>query len=89
MLNVTTQDHGLELALDNQIIAAAKPAIEKSEKVVFESKINVNPTVGTMTSHGVTRCTASRVCPQAPSCRLNGSAGQSWARSCARVLHSR
>ena len=47
---------GLEFALDNQIIAAARGAIERGEPVVFQSKVeNVNRTVGTMLSHEVTK----------------------------------
>lgn len=45
------QDHGLEKALDNKLIAKAKNAIEKGEKTSFISPINnVNRTVGAMLS---------------------------------------
>ena len=45
------QDHGLEKALDHQLIAKAKNAIENGEKVSFISPINnVNRTVGAMLS---------------------------------------
>ncbi|MBF0486117.1 MAG: glutamate synthase large subunit, partial [Candidatus Omnitrophica bacterium] len=45
------QDHGLEKALDNQIIAKCREAIEKKTPVSFEMEVkNVNRTVGTMLS---------------------------------------
>ena len=37
--NVGKQDHGLEFALDNALIAAAEPAIKSGEKVVYEGTI--------------------------------------------------
>jgi glutamate synthase (NADPH) large chain len=50
------QDHGLDQALDHEIMAKAKPALEKKEKVRFEQQIrNVNRTVGTMLSSELTR----------------------------------
>jgi glutamate synthase (NADPH/NADH) len=77
--NVMKQDHGLKFALDNQIIAAAQPAIERGEKVVFTSKIeNVNRTVGTMVSHEVTKKYGVEGLPDGTiTCKLSGSAGQS------------
>ena len=51
-----TQDHGLEKALDNDLIAAAKPALEKGEVVRIEREIkNVNRTAGAMLSGEVAR----------------------------------
>ncbi len=51
-----TQDHGLEGALDNDLIAAAKDALDKREPVRLErSVINVNRTVGAMLSGEVAR----------------------------------
>jgi len=45
------QDHGLEKALDQELIAACQPAIEKGEAVVIDREIrNVNRTVGAMLS---------------------------------------
>jgi glutamate synthase (NADPH/NADH) large chain len=50
------QDHGLEAALDNDLIAAAAPALEAREPVRIErSVINVNRTVGAMLSGEVAR----------------------------------
>lgn len=51
-----TQDHGLEAALDNDLIAASAPALEKGEPVRLERKvINVNRTVGAMLSGEVAK----------------------------------
>ncbi|WP_198679161.1 glutamate synthase large subunit [Thermomonospora amylolytica] len=52
---VTSQDHGLEKALDNTLIQLAESAIERGEKVKLELPIrNVNRTVGTMLGHQIT-----------------------------------
>ena len=54
--NLTTQEHGLEGALDNELIALAAPAIERKEPVRAQLPIrNVNRTVGTMLGTAVTR----------------------------------
>ncbi len=54
--NTTTQDHGLENALDNKLIELAKAALEKKEPVrISESIKNVNRTVGTMLGAELTR----------------------------------
>ncbi len=51
-----TQDHGLEAALDNDLIAASAPALESGQAVRIErSVINVNRTVGAMLSGEVAR----------------------------------
>jgi glutamate synthase (NADPH/NADH) large chain len=45
------QDHGIDAALDNQLIAQAKPALENGEKVTIDIEIqNHNRTFGTMLS---------------------------------------
>ncbi|MEO6386816.1 MAG: glutamate synthase large subunit [Croceibacterium sp.] len=50
------QDHGLAAALDNELIAAAMPAIEGGETVVLERTVrNVNRTVGAMLSGEIAR----------------------------------
>jgi len=50
------QDHGLENALDNDLIAAAAPALERGEPVVIErAVVNVNRTVGAMLSGEVAK----------------------------------
>ena len=54
--NNDVQDHGLANALDNKLIASAKAALEKAEKVTINLPIsNTNRTVGTMLSHEVAK----------------------------------
>jgi glutamate synthase (NADPH/NADH) large chain len=51
-----TQDHGLDKALDQDLIKAAAPALEKGEAVRIEREvINVNRTVGAMLSGEVAK----------------------------------
>ncbi|WP_219893650.1 glutamate synthase large subunit [Aquisediminimonas profunda] len=51
-----TQDHGLDKALDRELIAAAAPALERGEAVRIEREVkNVNRTVGAMLSGEVAR----------------------------------
>ena len=53
---ITTQDHGLEKALDVQIIDQAQPALLHGEPVRIDLAVsNVNRTVGTMTGSELTR----------------------------------
>ena len=50
------QDHGLDKALDRDLIAAAAPALERGEAVRIEREVrNVNRTVGAMLSGEVAR----------------------------------
>ena len=50
------QNHNLDKALDHELIAKAKPALERGEKVEFEQRIrNVNRTVGTMLSYQISK----------------------------------
>jgi glutamate synthase (NADPH) large chain len=50
------QDHGIDGALDHELMEKAKPALENKEKVRFTQKLrNVNRTVGTMLSSELTR----------------------------------
>lgn len=74
-----SQDHGLEKALDNEIIKLAKPALEKGEKVDIELPIiNINRVVGTMLSHELAKATNGKLLPDDTiNIKLNGSAGQS------------
>jgi glutamate synthase (NADPH/NADH) large chain len=54
--NLTTQDHGLVRALDNQLIELAAAALKSGETVNIEMPIkNVNRTVGTMLGSEITR----------------------------------
>ena len=58
------QDHGLDRALDQQLIAMATPAIEDGKAVEIELPVqNVNRTVGTMLGSAVTRVRAARASP--------------------------
>ena len=53
---VTSQDHGLDQALDNTLIQLAEGALEEGRPVRLELPIrNVNRTVGTMLGYEVTR----------------------------------
>ncbi len=74
------QDHGLEKALDNQLIAQAKAALEHKKPVVIESAIrNVNRTVGTMLSHEIVKRFGQAGLPaNTITVKLKGSAGQSF-----------
>ncbi len=77
---VQTQDHGLEHALDHQLIEIARPALENGEPVraVVEVR-NVNRTVGTMLGHEVTKRYRGEGLPtDTIDLTLTGSAGQSF-----------
>ncbi|HWH32328.1 MAG TPA: glutamate synthase large subunit [Egibacteraceae bacterium] len=77
---VTTQDHGLDKALDNELIAQARPALEDAAPVRFASPIrNVNRTVGTMLGAEVTRRYGGKGLPDDTiQIDFTGSAGQSF-----------
>lgn len=74
-----TQDHGLDKALDVELIAACQPAITDGEPVVLEREIrNVNRTVGTMLGHEITKATTGAGLPDDTiDITFTGSAGQS------------
>ncbi len=74
------QDHGLDKALDNELIAAAADALDNRQPVVIERKvINVNRTVGAMLSGEVARRHGHAGLPDNTiSVRLTGTAGQSF-----------
>jgi glutamate synthase (NADPH/NADH) large chain len=76
---VEEQDHGLEKALDHKLIAQAKAALDKGEKVSFISSVkNVNRTVGTMLSGEVARKYGHEGLPDDTiHIQLHGTAGQS------------
>jgi glutamate synthase (NADPH/NADH) large chain len=74
------QDHGLDQALDQELIRQAAPALERGEPVRIEIAIrNVHRTVGTMLGAEVTRRHGGTGLP-ADTIRvhLRGSAGQSF-----------
>lgn len=74
------QDHGLDRALDNRLIALAGDALERSEPVRIDLPVrNVNRTVGTMLGHEVTKRFGGAGLPDDTiDVTLTGSAGQSF-----------
>jgi glutamate synthase (NADPH/NADH) large chain len=85
---VLEQDHCLEKALDHKLIAQAKPAIEKGEKVSFISPIkNVNRTAGTMLSGEVAKKYGHEGLPDDTiHIQMHGTAGQSFGAFLARGI---
>jgi glutamate synthase (NADPH/NADH) large chain len=77
---VTAQDHGLEKALDHQLVTLAADALEHAEPVRLELPVrNVNRTVGTMLGHEVTKRYGGKGLPDGTiDVTLTGSAGQSF-----------
>ena len=77
---VTDQDHGLDKALDNELIAMCAPALERGEPVRIQMGIrNVNRTVGTMLGSAVTRIYGGEGLPEDTiDITFTGSAGQSF-----------
>lgn len=73
------QDHGLDEALDNQLIELAQDALENGNKVDIELPvININRVVGTMLSNEVAKKYGNELLPDGTiTIKLNGSAGQS------------
>lgn len=78
--NVIKQDHGLEFALDNDLIKLAQPALDDGRAVQHELPIrNVNRTVGTMLSGQVAARYGYQGLPDDTiTFKFNGSAGQSF-----------
>ena len=76
----TSQDHGLERALDNTLIQLAEGALEEGRPVRLELPIrNVNRTVGTMLGYEVTRRWGGEGLPDDTiDISFDGSAGQSF-----------
>ena len=74
------QDHALEKALDNELLAIADEAISTGVPVRAQLAVrNVNRTVGTMLGHEVTRRTGGSGLPDGTiDLTLIGSAGQSF-----------
>ena len=81
VFNTQSQDHGLDKALDNVLIAKSKNAIETGSKITFEENIfNTNRVVGTMLSSEVAKVWEEKGLPEDTiNIKLNGSAGQSFA----------
>jgi glutamate synthase (NADPH/NADH) large chain/glutamate synthase (ferredoxin) len=78
-LHVDRQDHGLEKALDNVLIAKSKAAIDKGERVQFmEVARNVNRSVGAMLSGAVTKVHPDGLPDDTIRIQLEGTGGQSF-----------
>jgi glutamate synthase (NADPH/NADH) large chain len=77
--NVSEQDHGLDAALDNELIALSQPAFTSQELVRIDMPVrNVNRTVGTMLGAEITRAFGGSGLPDGSiDITLHGSAGQS------------
>ena len=77
---VTSQDHGLDKALDNTLIQLAEGALEEGRPVRLDLPIrNVNRTVGTMLGYEVTRRWGGEGLPEDTiDISFRGSAGQSF-----------
>jgi glutamate synthase (NADPH/NADH) large chain len=75
-----SQNHGLELALDQELLTLAEPALERGEHVRIELPIrNVNRTVGTLLGSALTRKWGGDGLPDGTiDVHLRGSAGQSF-----------
>ncbi|WP_300759974.1 glutamate synthase-related protein [Janthinobacterium sp.] len=84
--HVENQDHALEKALDHKLIAQARAALEKGERVSFISPVrNLNRTVGTMLSGEVAKKYGHAGLPDDTiHIQLQGTAGQS---ACAFLAH--
>lgn len=78
--NTTTQDHGLDRALDNELVRIAADALEKGEPVRAQLEVrNVNRTVGTILGHEVTKRYKGEGLPDGTiDITFTGSAGQSF-----------
>ncbi|WP_194839990.1 glutamate synthase large subunit [Aeromicrobium yanjiei] len=76
----TSQDHALDRALDNELIALSADALERGEPVRAQVEIrNVNRTVGTMLGHEVTKRYRGEGLPENTiDLTFLGSAGQSF-----------
>ena len=79
MIQSVGQDHGLEDALDQQLIRLAQPAIDDGHHVSIDLDIrNVHRTVGTMLGHEVTKRWKGAGLPDGTiDITFTGSAGQS------------
>ncbi|HEY2156002.1 MAG TPA: glutamate synthase large subunit, partial [Isosphaeraceae bacterium] len=77
---VVEQDHGLDQALDQQLLPLAAPALERGEAVEIDMAIrNVNRTVGTILGSELTRKYGAPGLPDDTiKIRFTGSAGQSF-----------
>jgi len=75
-----SQDHGLDKAIDNKLVALAEPALTRGDKVEIRMPIiNTNRTVGTILSHTLVKAWGEKGLPDDTiHIRFEGSAGQSF-----------
>jgi len=77
--HIEDQEHGLEKALDNVLIAKSRAAIDKGERVKFiEVARNVNRSVGAMLSGAVTKVHPEGLPDDTIRIQLEGTGGQSF-----------
>src|SRR6185436_14241298 len=78
--NTTGQDHGLDKALDNELVRICADALERGEPVRAQVEVrNVNRTVGTILGHEVTKRYRAEGLPDGTiDITFTGSAGQSF-----------
>jgi glutamate synthase (NADPH/NADH) large chain len=76
----SSQDHGLDKALDQQLIVMSREALDSGKPVRFFTTIsNVNRTVGTMLGHEVTKAYGGQGLPDGTiDITFDGSAGNSF-----------
>jgi glutamate synthase (NADPH/NADH) large chain len=74
------QDHGLDKALDQQLIVMSREALDSAKPVRFSTTIsNVNRTVGTMLGHELTKAYGGQGLPDGTiDITFDGSAGNSF-----------
>ncbi|AOW12260.1 glutamate synthase subunit alpha [Hydrogenophaga crassostreae] len=78
-LHTESQNHGLEKALDNVLIAKSRAAIDKGERVKFlEAVRNVNRSVGAMLSGAVTKVHPEGLPDDTIHIQMEGTGGQSF-----------
>ncbi|MDQ4007918.1 MAG: glutamate synthase large subunit, partial [Actinomycetota bacterium] len=77
---VVAQDHGLDKALDNELVRLCADALERGEPVRAQLEIrNVNRTVGTILGHEITKKYGPEGLPdETVDLTFTGSAGQSF-----------
>ncbi|WP_343574743.1 glutamate synthase large subunit [Mycobacterium sp.] len=80
LYNSSKQDHGLDKALDQQLIVMSREALDSGKPVRFSTTIaNVNRTVGTMLGHEVTKAYGGQGLPDGTiDITFEGSAGNSF-----------
>jgi glutamate synthase (NADPH/NADH) large chain len=76
----SSQDHGLDKALDQQLIVMSREALDSATPVRFSTTIsNVNRTVGTMLGHELTKAYGGQGLPDGTiDITFDGSAGNSF-----------